>query len=535
MAYPDTIPPPVWVSIEESGTRVIDPLGLRAVVQRMAASMLPGVTTVTVTARYIPLRTWLLYRYIHSPEAIDERKAFRLYARHAEGAFVLANTYADPSVTGLVGKGFAERTRETGEDILPAAHDVGLAEGIYAGASDELGLTKLRNPGLPALDDKRGVRLAEAVEETIGRTQIGQRLRDGRPLEVVSKAEIEDLAAIARPDAIPEPERSAFLDVLLPEDPDSVARRRLTTMALLLSLSDALRRPVTEGDVFEEALRPKPLTPDVFRPLRNRLAGYATRDCMAKTAEAALVAIHEVVRALDHDGTGASEDDVVRAVVLDSAPDHDDVFRRWGVLLEHERVSAVRFRTIRERLQGITSDATELDGIRRWNGELSEWQLQASVDAGSADALSSALLSWLVSERRLGIGVHERDPAFDELSSEGVHRFGLRQVVFPMLDAWSARNAALLDVLAELTHRIVTQHLETIWTRLATNSEGGISTLVRDGDRWFATNRHNAGRSGSRIPQAIGWLRQLGLVTDDGLSQDGRVRLQRALATLEES
>ena len=71
---------------------------------------------------------------------------------------------------------------------------------------------------------------------------------------------------------------------------------------------------------------------------------------------------------------------------------------------------------------------------------------------------------------------------------------------------------------------------------MATDMKRDVSALTTDGDDWRSRGKTVfADRTASRLPQAIGWLQQLGLVEESGVTDDGEKVLRQALRTLKEA
>jgi len=87
-------------------------------------------------------------------------------------------------------------------------------------------------------------------------------------------------------------------------------------------------------------------------------------------------------------------------------------------------------------------------------------------------------------------------------------------------------------VIAELTRRTVDQHLRVVWSRLAQDPLRDVAVLNADGELWGYRTDFRAGRTASRLRQAISWLQQLKLIGATGLTADGETVLKRALGTL---
>jgi hypothetical protein len=61
-----------------------------------------------------------------------------------------------------------------------------------------------------------------------------------------------------------------------------------------------------------------------------------------------------------------------------------------------------------------------------------------------------------------------------------------------------------------------------------------VARLLADGARWAYRGDFPAGQTDSRLSQVDNWLRQLGLLVDEGVTADGRALLERGLAALKE-
>ncbi|MDE2716331.1 MAG: hypothetical protein OXI33_04855, partial [Chloroflexota bacterium] len=56
-----------------------------------------------------------------------------------------------------------------------------------------------------------------------------------------------------------------------------------------------------------------------------------------------------------------------------------------------------------------------------------------------------------------------------------------------------------------------------------------------EGDRWIGLRDFSPGRTASRLAEAIGWLRQLRLISNAGLTEEGEIVLDRAIDSLKET
>ena len=97
------------------------------------------------------------------------------------------------------------------------------------------------------------------------------------------------------------------------------------------------------------------------------------------------------------------------------------------------------------------------------------------------------------------------------------------------------RNPTLDEAIGELVALTVTQHTQVALSRLAQDPRRDVALLRMEGDRWIGLRDYAPGRTASRLPEAIGWLRQLELISDSGLTEEGETILDRALDSLKET
>ena len=185
--------------------------------------------------------------------------------------------------------------------------------------------------------------------------------------------------------------------------------------------------------------------------------------------------------------------------------------------------------------EACSDDFEVLGGLRRWSGQFDEWKLIGASRGYGRGVLLLLPLAWLLSDRRAGPGVREKASLFDGLSLGGSSRVGMRQVVLPRLERLVDRNPTLDEAIGELVALTVTQHTQIALSRLAQDPRRDVALLRMDGDRWIGLRDYAPGRTASRLGEAIGWLRQLELISESGLTDEGETILDRALESLKET
>ncbi len=528
-------PTPDWVTSGAEVVRGLDLLGLRAPAMRIGNSLLDGITTITPRVRYMSFLTWLTWLYWRRA-GTDTRTAYLAFARRIEAAIALGNIAHDPSAVGLVG---AEGSREALADPDGVPLDlkvVQLAANAYSVPAQQLGLLALRgDTQVPHLTDARGLPLAQTVDDVVRTTTLGRRLSDGELPERVPIDELREFGGAAQIRTFPEVERTALLDAIVPRSPDgAVERCRVASYGAFLARAAQGQERREYRALLRCAGQADRQLPAVFDEILDGWSLYLVRDLLAVAHEFALAALTAV---LPRPGDGgprwvAPADAVAKAL---GDPSMSALLRDLGLLGPAESWDTLTFDELRERVLGATSDGVITErGLRRWRRGLNEERLIAAVRTLRLGAPVALPVAWLLAERRAGPGAREHDAPFGALSPprEGLSRLGFEQVVLPALERFDRTQPRLPDVVAELLSWTVEQHLRTAWSRLAVDRRKDVARLLADGTTWAYRADFPAGQTDSRLSQLDHWLRQLGLLGDDGVTSEGHAVLDRCLAAL---
>lgn len=521
--WPSEVGLPAWVTSGAAPTQGVDILGLRAVVQGVGGELLDGITTVTPTVRYLGLRIWVARRYaLARLPATDD--AFNDFSGRVEAAVAIGNLLVNRSTPGLVGGNVALADMAGDPETFDVSSLVGQqAVAVYAGASDQLGLSLSGESSVPELTLERGLPLFEAVERTLGRTRLAEQLSSDPNAHHFSREvlrEVGERFAMGSPD---EGERSALLAALLPSQPRSVEFNRLGSYALILELALRHGRVPRKGELFALALTPEPNLPEYYHPWLDGWARYLLRDMLAVVHETALEAL---VGEVGRQGTaGAVDGASVIAQLLSREDEIDDVLTKLDVLPTAERSLDVELHVLQERMR-TAAGARQEGAVRRWPGPVHEEALIAAARSGGAEVLVLLPLAWLLVAERVGrtrgAGLGERG-----MSRQGRERLGVEQVVLPEVSHFLEQRRTVREVAVELAWRTVDQHLATAWSRLAARPHADVACIIADGTRWSLQSSFRHGRTADRVSRAIGWTQQLGLVSGAGLTPEGQVVLSR--------
>lgn len=536
MSVAKTIETPEWVNSGTVLTDGLDLLGLRLPVQTIGGSLLDGVTTVTPSVRYIAFRAWLIYRYgeSHLPDSWQEFTAFSGYV---ECALVLGNLIQERSLNGLIGADEAiirldAQTTQIGISQLVKTP----ATTIYAGPSEQLGIAWSRDDGIPGLSAERGKPLAITLDQALSRIPLVKRLfEQGRPSEAI-RDDLAELGSVARIDQIPDPEREALIAAVLPTAPLSRERTRIGTYSALLMLAKEKGAPPTEKDLFSAACSLRRFGDPLLDHVADGWLTYCVRDAIAVSQEAVLGEIMKEITAAPEYGRAGVESQQIIAELLARVEEHNAPLRDLGLLGASESISDMTFRQIFARVETLLTPGLRQErGMSRWAAGLTEPNLYNLTLRSGAGALSLAVVTWIMAAIRVGTGVRENLLEFGNLSYQGWRRMGLREVILPEIKRLNREDPPLTTVAADLAYRAVQQHLQIAWSRLQVDLRRDVALLTSEGNQWFSRGKSfGAGRTASRLREALGWMTQLKLIDANGTTADGDHILNGALRVLSE-
>lgn len=534
MAIAKTIEAPEWVDSGSELTGGLDLLGLRIPVQTIGGALLDGVTTVSPSVRYIGFRAWLIHRYAESRRP-DSWREFTKFAGYVESALVLGNLSRQRSTYGLIGadEGVLRLDASSSRIELSALVKTPAAT-VYAGPSDQLGVSWPRDEKIPGLSGERGKPLATALDKTLGNDALIARIFSSHPPNKVSRDELDELGEIARIDRIPDRERNALLAAIIPEKPLAKEHARIGTYASLLLLAKQNESIPDETALFRASCSLKRFGEPLLDGIADGWLTYCVRDAVAVSHEAALAAVMgELTAAAENEESGMDGETVIQELMT-RTEEHDAPMRSLKLLGADESIFDFSFLEFYKRVEARLARGLKKDrGIARWAAAFCEADLYNAALRASAGALSLAVLSWIVAEIRVGDAVREDVSGFGNLSYQGRRRFGLREVILPEIGRLLRDDPPFSTVAATFAHQAVQQHLQIAWSRLQGDPQRDVALLTAEGRRWYPRGKtYNGGRTLSRLQQAIGWMQQLELIDDDGTTTDGDSVLERALKML---
>jgi hypothetical protein len=513
----------------------LDLLGLRLPVQHIGAQLLDGITTVTPSVRYVAIRSWLAHRYMEAGLP-DSWTDFTGFCSNFECALVLGNLLQDRSINGLIGPEEGLAMLAAGDSVVNLAPLVKTpAATIYTGASDQLGISWFRPGKMPGLTPGRGLRLAQAVDTIFSANPLVNDLLAVGTAKGARRDDIAALGQVGRIDQIPHLERECLLQAIVPSEAKSERElARVGTYAALLALAEEKKKIPTERELFDATCSLQGLPHQVLGRASDGWLRYCVRDALAVSQEAVMAAVISQLNADSEHGRYGVEADAVVLSLLERIDEQNAPLRALGLLEASHSVADMNLTQLMERVDALTrTGRLEQRGINRWLKTITEPVLYDRALTAGAGALSMAVVIWIVAVLRVSGGVREAISGFDALSYQGERRIGFREIVLPEMERLIQEDATVLHVAGELAFRTVRQHLQIAWSRLQIDTTRDVSLLSSESSKWISRGKNfKAGRTASRLQQAVGWMQQLQLINAAGITTDGQAVLKTALQTL---
>lgn len=522
---PSSPPPPEQVITTWESSRGQDLLGLRAPAERIANSLMDGVTTVSPLVRYCGFRSWIISRYVEL-EGPDHREVFFRFAGKCEAALVLGHLLSDNTPTGLVGTKEAKKIIESGNLRIRKLVNQPATD-IYAGPSQDLAISFARKR-VPGLSEERGRPLAEAMQETVGHlTALTTIDVESEEQEISASATIE----LANQYSMRDPsgrERELLIDAVCPPVPLPRELARLSAYSYLLQLATANKSHTLDEDtVFRAAVEgEEDAMPSQLFGTSDGWLRFLIRDMLAAVHERAVGVVIAMLQECPHE-TSAIEKLEKKLTELDAS----GLFKSLGI---HGLSLGSTIGELHRKIMETVTPVTQRCGLSRWEADLDEPAVfRALVENPGPEAVALLPVAWVLACTRAGASLDDGRFSIDQLSGARVARMGLADILMPVVTGWTDSAESIAQVIARLVRRSVDQHLGIAWYHMQADPHGNVARIVSDGSTWTRVGEFEPGRATSRLYQAINWLGQLSLLDEDGITPDGTVLLQRNLTVLE--
>lgn len=529
------ISPPGWVDCEAKPNEGLDLLGLRNPVQRIGNAILNGITSITPNIRYLSLRSWIIWRFSQSGLPASW-KSFQDFSNRVECAITLGNVLVGDTSTAIVGSDKAKeilssRTKELKLERLVKSQT---AVDIYASSCSDLGISFDSEIGVAGISKELGLPLAKVVENQVSATAFGSSLKGDPQLAKVPREYLAEFGKAVQLSRISNPEKEPLIAALFSRSPfesPETYQGRIATFGILLSLADRYGGDLTEDEFFKACVHPPTYLSPVLTSYLDRWVGYLVRDMIAVVHEFIFSELLQIIEPICG-RNGFTTIETAKRKMLSREKGFKNILRSVGLDIRSNSIGDMPFVEFRKRIDAVLGRVSEYPtGLCRWKKSLLTEQNIINLAMDDYEhTLALAPMAWLIARKR--IKTEERSWIYQALSDEGHSRLGLRQVIVPTLAKWERENYSLRKVWDDLVETTVQQHLRISHDRLRINQKRDVSCVALSEERLSYKQGMRPGRTLSRIPQAIGWLIQLGLIKEDGLTVRGKAELQRILTSL---
>lgn len=503
----------------------MDLLGLRSPAESVSYSMLDGITTVTPNVRYLTIRAWIIFRYAEL-RGLESNKDFMSFANKVECLLVLGNLLNDPSTPYLIGKDNAVRAINTDDNSLELKPLVKIAAtNIYAGPTQQLKIA-WRGKKLPGITEERGLPLAKTINEELKESEIALSIIPDRMPQAFSREKLKafgNLFQLRNPSG---KERELLIDFIIPTNPSLDETSRISTYCLIMHLCKEAASEINEEHLFEAVTADEiGSVPSELHDACEGWTRFVVRDMLVAVHEAAVCLVVKHIKETSDGKNRKPRNEILTELTNNKLITGLEAFGFPTELLDEPISSFCKL------LCDCLTDIHRVGNINRWVSSLDE---RAIIKAAKVTTDSMVILpmSWWLAVQRMRPGIQDEIPQFDLNGHNASARLGIRDVILPEVDSWSDSTETLRDVIARLLARSVDQHLRIAWSRLAREPWKDVSVLASDGDDWLHCQDFTNGQATSRLYQSINWLRQLSLIDDNGLSQDGHEILRTRLSVL---
>jgi hypothetical protein len=399
---------------------------------------------------------------------------------------------------------------------------------MYTGPSIDLGVNFRRDSNITGITSELGQPLIEIIHEQVFNTSIVNKIINSKSVTSYARVEIQELGKILSIDEIPANEREKLIGCVLPSEsrPDGWGKdiRRVATYCLLLTVAKNNHRTPRASDVLEMAMLDISDVPSFYTEVLNGWLIYLIRDLLAVVHEIALERV--VVELSSNKQKQFKTSDIVREI-LSNEGEINKSLRNMNLLKPDESYTNLTYSSLLERVIP-NSGPTNTNGLVRWSEMMiNEEQLISELLTHGIGVVGLLPIVWILISHRLD-DENISSPMADYLSHNGWSRIGLKQVVRPILEEWEKDDTNFSHMVSDLILRTIDQHIRITWSRMSRDMLKDVSVLSVDGENLKFKKDFEGGRTDSRLSFATGWLRQLQLIDDEGITTDGKNILTRS-------
>lgn len=522
---------PHWLEEIPNKTRGIDLLGLRNPTQSIGNIFLSGITTVTPSIRYLSYRAWMVWIYAKWGLPNSE-KTYKSFVERVESAFALSNLVVDRNMSGIIGSRKGKKIVENGDDnveLINLTANRGYA--IYTNASHQLGISEENSSFIPTISKERGEVLAQDFDSKISGTKFYSKFKKDPKTEVLALTDLDELGKIIRVDKLPSSEIDILLQCLFPQDPiegQVNENYRIASYSLLLEISRSKKRIPYGVDFFRYIISTKSHPVTLLEHVRNGWLMYLMRDMLGVVYEKTFEYIHSIV---SEEEPFSIDENLIAQKILSDTEESIEILKELGIISQERSYEKLTFGNLKERIDPLLNSKRLSEGWIRWGGEINE--VSIINIAKSYDNVAVLIpITWIIIFNRIqNVLENSQKSELVSLISRTRNHMSFVDSILPPIKKYLENNSPISEVLDYAIHSTIDQHFLIAWERFAADSNN-VAMIVREGNTLRKRLDFIAGQTQSRLEQAIGWLRQLRLIDENGITSKGERVLKTNLKIL---
>jgi hypothetical protein len=459
-------------------------------------------------------------------------KTYKSFVERVESAFALSNLVIDNNMSGIIGSRKGKRIVEKDDkDVKLVNLTANKGYAIYTNASFQLGISEDNSSFIPTLSKERGEALAKEFDSKISDTKFYSKFKKDYKTDSLKFTDLEELGKIIRVDKIPSSEIDVLFQCLFPQDAiegQVNENYRIASYSLLLEITQTKKSIPYGNDFFRYIISTKSHPDSFIEHVRNGWLMYLMRDMLAVVYEKTFKYIHSIVK---EEEPFSIDEDLIAQKILSDTDESIEILKELDIINQERSYEKLTFGTLKDRIDPLLSSKRVSEGLIRWGGDINEVSL-INIAKEHDNVAVLIPITWIIIYNRIqNVLDNTQKNDLVSLISRTANHMSFVDSILPVIKGYLENNTPIADVLDYAIHSTIDQHFLIAWERFATDSKN-VAMIVREGNSIRKRLDFNAGQTQSRLEQAIGWLKQLRLIDERGITSKGERVLKANLKIL---
>src|SRR4030095_1048531 len=371
------------------------------------------------------------------------------------------------------------------------------------------------------------------IDDVLEKTQFKKKLEDNHNIDSITEDDLQEIGDALRISELNNDERQLLIAILLPSNPQVTFKHnelpRLKSYCLLLRISEILRKVLTEDEIFIFVANINSSVPDELEETRFGWLLYFSSDMLAVVFEANLELIRSVLDTRFEPLKPINLEFILKDI-LDKKNLINQTLNDFSLISNTETYENLGFNDLYNKFEKSLGNVITKKGISIWNTNLNELEIILAAKSKDFNVVVLLPISLLIIHFRLKNSLNHKNKFVENILKTGFNEISYENIILKKIEGWLSNNTLLIEVIAFLLEYVIEQHNHIIWSRLAFDTKRNTTIVIKDNESWSTTkNNFRGGRTQSRLKQAIGWLKELSLIGNNGITELGKDTLQNRL------